>query len=70
MMAMPPPPDVVVDASKSQLVELGKLVDDRDPELDFFENLIHIQTHRRPRALTRLAKMLEAKAIGYQVITR
>ena len=55
-------------SSKSFVVELSKLVDDHDVELDFFENLIHIQTHRRPRALTRLAKMLESKELGFEAV--
>eukprot|EP00163_Fabomonas_tropica_P007395 TRINITY_DN1710_c2_g2_i3.p1 TRINITY_DN1710_c2_g2~~TRINITY_DN1710_c2_g2_i3.p1 ORF type:complete len:2520 (+),score=613.45 TRINITY_DN1710_c2_g2_i3:964-8523(+) len=40
------------------LTDLQVLVNE-DPEVDFFVNIIHIQTHRRVRALTRFASMVE-----------
>ncbi|XP_048404834.1 small subunit processome component 20 homolog [Stegostoma tigrinum] len=36
---------------------------DHDPEMDFFENMKHIQIHRRARALKKLAKQLDEKKI-------
>ncbi|KFO30298.1 Small subunit processome component 20 like protein [Fukomys damarensis] len=38
--------------------ELVQLTHWQDPEMDFFENMKHIQIHRRARALKRLAKQL------------
>lgn len=38
--------------------DLTKLVNDDDPDLDFFLNITHLQIHRRTRALLRLRKML------------
>ena len=40
--------------------DLGGLVRDNDPDLDFFTNITHVQIHRRARALQRLRKMLVA----------
>lgn len=36
--------------------DLVQLTDYNDPEMDFFENMKHIQIHRRARALRKLAK--------------
>ncbi|XP_054845011.1 small subunit processome component 20 homolog [Eublepharis macularius] len=36
--------------------DLVQLTDYHDPEMDFFENMKHIQIHRRARALKKLAK--------------
>ncbi|XP_062989767.1 small subunit processome component 20 homolog [Elgaria multicarinata webbii] len=38
--------------------DLVQLTDWHDPEMDFFENMKHIQIHRRARALKKLAKQL------------
>uniref|UniRef100_A0A671FCV4 UTP20 small subunit processome component n=1 Tax=Rhinolophus ferrumequinum TaxID=59479 RepID=A0A671FCV4_RHIFE len=38
--------------------DLVQLTDYHDPEMDFFENMKHIQIHRRARALKKLAKQL------------
>ncbi|XP_040263163.1 small subunit processome component 20 homolog [Bufo bufo] len=38
--------------------DLVQLTDYNDPEMDFFENMKHIQIHRRARALRKLAKHL------------
>ncbi|XP_026548510.1 small subunit processome component 20 homolog [Notechis scutatus] len=38
--------------------DLVQLTDYHDPEMDFFENMKHIQIHRRARALMKLAKQL------------
>nr|XP_048691400.1 small subunit processome component 20 homolog isoform X3 [Caretta caretta] len=38
--------------------DLVQLTDCHDPEVDFFENMKHIQIHRRARALKKLAKQL------------
>ncbi|XP_066447495.1 small subunit processome component 20 homolog [Eleutherodactylus coqui] len=38
--------------------DLVKLTNYTDPEMDFFENMKHIQIHRRARALRKLAKNL------------
>ncbi|XP_032077159.1 small subunit processome component 20 homolog [Thamnophis elegans] len=44
--------------------DLVQLTDYHDPEMDFFENMKHIQIHRRARALMKLAKQLvEGKTI-------
>ncbi|XP_060101236.1 small subunit processome component 20 homolog [Heteronotia binoei] len=44
--------------------DLVQLTDCRDPEMDFFENMKHIQIHRRARALKKLAKQItEGKII-------
>ncbi|CAI5744220.1 unnamed protein product [Peronospora destructor] len=34
-----------------------------DPETDFFYNIVHIQAHRRRRALQRLSRLMESMAI-------
>ncbi|KAJ1163535.1 hypothetical protein NDU88_003993 [Pleurodeles waltl] len=38
--------------------DLVQLTDYTDPEMDFFENMKHIQIHRRARALRKIAKQL------------
>ncbi|XP_043943711.1 small subunit processome component 20 homolog [Protopterus annectens] len=38
--------------------DLVQLTDYNDPEVDFFENMKHIQIHRRARALKKIAKQL------------
>uniref|UniRef100_H0V054 UTP20 small subunit processome component n=1 Tax=Cavia porcellus TaxID=10141 RepID=H0V054_CAVPO len=38
--------------------DLVQLTHQQDPEMDFFENMKHIQVHRRARALKKLAKQL------------
>jgi len=38
--------------------DLVVLINDDDPELDFFLNITHVQIHRRSRALARLRKFL------------
>uniref|UniRef100_A0A8D0GIN0 UTP20 small subunit processome component n=1 Tax=Sphenodon punctatus TaxID=8508 RepID=A0A8D0GIN0_SPHPU len=38
--------------------DLVQLTNRHDPEMDFFENMKHIQIHRRARALSKLAKHL------------
>ncbi|XP_059834550.1 small subunit processome component 20 homolog [Hypanus sabinus] len=43
---------------RSEFRDLVQLTD-RDPETDFFENMKHIQIHRRARALRKLAKHLD-----------
>ncbi|XP_015276790.1 PREDICTED: small subunit processome component 20 homolog [Gekko japonicus] len=44
--------------------DLVQLTDYHDPEMDFFENMKHIQFHRRARALKKLAKQItEGKII-------
>uniref|UniRef100_A0A8D2L0A2 UTP20 small subunit processome component n=1 Tax=Varanus komodoensis TaxID=61221 RepID=A0A8D2L0A2_VARKO len=42
----------------SEFQDLVQLTDYHDPEMDFFENMKHIQIHRRARALKKLAKQL------------
>uniref|UniRef100_A0A6I8STV5 UTP20 small subunit processome component n=1 Tax=Xenopus tropicalis TaxID=8364 RepID=A0A6I8STV5_XENTR len=41
-----------------EFADLVQLTDYNDPEMDFFENMKHIQIHRRARALRKLAKKL------------
>ncbi|KAL0044331.1 hypothetical protein WJX82_000142 [Trebouxia sp. C0006] len=54
----------LVVAFPGQYADLGLLLD-RDTELDFFNNVAHLQLHRRQRALQRLTKVLnEAGAEG------
>lgn len=44
--------------------DLVQLTHHHDPEMDFFENMKHIQIHRRARALKKLAKQLmEGKVV-------
>ncbi|XP_054974485.1 small subunit processome component 20 homolog [Sorex araneus] len=50
--------------SQPEFKELVQLTDCHDPEMDFFENMKHIQIHRRARALKKLAKQLtEGKTV-------
>uniref|UniRef100_A0A8B9S342 UTP20 small subunit processome component n=1 Tax=Apteryx owenii TaxID=8824 RepID=A0A8B9S342_APTOW len=43
--------------------DLVQLTNPHDPDMDFFENMKHIQIHRRARALRKLAKQLTEKKI-------
>ncbi|CAH2277583.1 small subunit processome component 20 homolog [Pelobates cultripes] len=44
--------------------DLVQLTDYNDPEMDFFENMKHIQIHRRARSLRKLAKhLVEGKVV-------
>uniref|UniRef100_H3APA8 UTP20 small subunit processome component n=1 Tax=Latimeria chalumnae TaxID=7897 RepID=H3APA8_LATCH len=48
----------------SEFQDLVQLTDYNDPEMDYFENMKHIQIHRRARALKKLAKHLsEGKTV-------
>ncbi|XP_049638753.1 small subunit processome component 20 homolog isoform X1 [Suncus etruscus] len=50
--------------NQPEFQELVQLTDCHDPEMDFFENMKHIQIHRRARALKKLAKQLmEGKTV-------
>ncbi|XP_077628408.1 small subunit processome component 20 homolog isoform X2 [Crocuta crocuta] len=50
--------------NQPEFKELVQLTDCHDPEMDFFENMKHIQIHRRARALKKLAKQLmEGKVV-------
>ncbi|XP_031318808.2 small subunit processome component 20 homolog [Camelus dromedarius] len=44
--------------NQPEFKDLVQLTDCHDPETDFFENMKHIQIHRRARALKKLAKQL------------
>uniref|UniRef100_A0A8C6R1C0 UTP20 small subunit processome component n=1 Tax=Nannospalax galili TaxID=1026970 RepID=A0A8C6R1C0_NANGA len=44
--------------SQLEFKDLVQLTHSHDPEMDFFENMKHIQIHRRARALKKLAKQL------------
>ncbi|XP_037702214.1 small subunit processome component 20 homolog isoform X2 [Choloepus didactylus] len=44
--------------NQPEFKDLVQLTDYHDPEMDFFENMKHIQIHRRARALKKLAKQL------------
>ncbi|KAM7116358.1 small subunit processome component 20 homolog [Molossus nigricans] len=44
--------------NQPEFKDLVQLTDCHDPEMDFFENMKHIQIHRRARALKKLAKQL------------
>lgn len=39
-----------------QYADMAELLD-KDPELDFFNNVAHLQLHRRQRALQRLTRV-------------
>uniref|UniRef100_A0A8C2Y8I8 UTP20 small subunit processome component n=1 Tax=Coturnix japonica TaxID=93934 RepID=A0A8C2Y8I8_COTJA len=43
--------------------DLVQLTNRHDPDMDFFENMKHMQIHRRARALRRLAKQLTEKKL-------
>ncbi|XP_047404035.1 small subunit processome component 20 homolog isoform X2 [Sciurus carolinensis] len=50
--------------SQLEFKDLVQLTHYHDPEMDFFENMKHIQIHRRARALKKLAKQLmEGKVV-------
>ena len=48
----------------ARLKDLGRLAAPGDLDADFFENIRHVQLHRRGRALTRLAKQLQVGTSG------
>ena len=48
-----------VDKAPKVLKELGQLIDS-DPDVDFFENMKHLQLHRKTKALTRLSKGIQS----------
>ncbi|KAK3096539.1 hypothetical protein FSP39_001125 [Pinctada imbricata] len=41
---------------------------DKDPEGDFFENIRHIQTHRRSRAMKKMVKLLTNRSVSKEII--
>ena len=43
----------------ASLQEMRHLLENGDEEANFFNNILHIQVHRRPRALRRLADHCE-----------
>ncbi|XP_016078659.1 PREDICTED: small subunit processome component 20 homolog isoform X2 [Miniopterus natalensis] len=50
--------------NQPEFKDLVQLTDCHDPEMDFFENMKHIQIHRRARALKKLAKhLMEGKIV-------
>ncbi|KAJ8314703.1 hypothetical protein KUTeg_006853 [Tegillarca granosa] len=51
-------------ASFSDLIGLK----DKDPEADFFENIKHIQIHRRGRALRKLIKYLDKQSVKQETM--
>lgn len=53
----------------TELDQLKCLLVDGDKEADFFYNIVHIQVHRRTRALRRLADEFEAGSISSKVMT-
>lgn len=52
----------------SELDQLKCLLVDGDQEANFFYNIVHIQVHRRTRALRRLADEVEAGSISSKVV--
>ncbi|XP_053572968.1 small subunit processome component 20 homolog [Bombina bombina] len=46
-----------------EFADMVQLTDYNDPEMDFFENMKHIQIHRRARALRKLAKHLAEEKV-------
>ena len=60
---------VVTHFDDREFCDLKCLKDD-DVELDFFENVTHLQTHRRQRALKRAAKAIEERKIRPQTAER
>lgn len=47
--------------SVSVHIKINSFFQTDDPELNFFDNMKHIQKHRRGRALRRLAKRIESE---------
>ena len=54
--------------SNARLKDLAKLSVQADIDTDFFENIRHVQLHRRGRALTRLAKQLEVQLYNFKIL--
>ena len=52
---------VVVAAFKEQFPHLALLID-MDQEVDWFNNIVHLQLHRRVRALKKVATLVSAHA--------
>lgn len=52
----------------AELDQLKCLLVDGDQEANFFNNIVHIQIHRRTRALRRLADEVEAGSISSKVV--
>ncbi|VDP04676.1 unnamed protein product, partial [Soboliphyme baturini] len=51
-----------------KLISLSQLISEDDTEADFFENLRHIQLHRRARALRRLSEKMLNKPTDFRRI--
>uniref|UniRef100_A0A8C3GEN0 UTP20 small subunit processome component n=1 Tax=Cairina moschata TaxID=8855 RepID=A0A8C3GEN0_CAIMO len=49
--------------SNPEFRDLVQLTNRHDPDMDFFENMKHMQIHRRARALRKLAKQLTEKKL-------
>uniref|UniRef100_A0A663MTT8 UTP20 small subunit processome component n=1 Tax=Athene cunicularia TaxID=194338 RepID=A0A663MTT8_ATHCN len=49
--------------ANSEFRDLVQLTNRHDPDMDFFENMKHMQIHRRARALRKLAKHLGEKKV-------
>lgn len=45
---------IEIEQENEDLLDLKRLKNSKDPELDFFNNILHVQIHRRFRALRRL----------------
>lgn len=55
---------IVAFPSHKELRHLAQLRNVDESDLDFFENIVNIQIHRRQRALRRLTDSLEAGEVG------
>lgn len=53
----------------SRFSDMASSLSTLDPEVDFFENIRHIQLHRRTRSLRRLAEACSAGSISISSIT-
>lgn len=42
-------------------LDIASLINEQDPELDFFQNVTHVQLHRRARALRRVSAALSGE---------
>lgn len=51
----------------AQYADMAQLLD-KDPELDFFNNMAHLQLHRRQRALNRLTRVSPSCSVHFLLV--
>ncbi len=59
---------LLVQSFRDFFVDLAPLLSD-DVEVDFFNNIVHIQLHRRRRALTRMIGLATQGKLGASAAT-